>query len=326
MKAVLLLILSVLAYLDIGAAQQPQRVPRLAFVSIGSEQSELRIEAFRQGLRDLGYNEGKNILVEYRYLHGDRARIPSVVSELIELKVDVIISGTPPVMRALKEATKTVPIVMVTTQDPVAAGYVNSLAQPGGNITGLTRMTRDLSEKRLELLKEVLPTVSRVGILWNAEGSDVGFGIGFKRYEAAAQVLKIKLNSLGVRGPIPDFDSVFLAATKDRVHALITLSNLVLDPYTKRIAELAIKNRLPSMGETTLYVEEGGLISYSPDDRALYARAAFFVDKILKGTKPADIPVEQPTKFDLVVNLNTAGRLNVKIPPNVLARADRVIK
>jgi putative tryptophan/tyrosine transport system substrate-binding protein len=326
MKAVLPLVLLVLAHLNAGAAQQPHRVPRLAFVSIGSEQSEVRIEAFRQGLQDLGYTEGKNLLVEYRYLHGDRARIPTVVSELIELKVDVIISGTPPVMRALKQATKTVPIVMVTTQDPVAAGYVNSLAQPGGNITGLTRMTRDLSEKRLELLKEVFPALSRVGILWNAEGSDAGFAIGFKRYEAAAQILKMKLTSLGVRGPIPDFDGAFRAAIKDRVHALITLSNLVLDPYTKRIAELATKNRLPSMGETTLYVEDGGLMSYSPDDRALYARAAVFVDKILKGTKPADIPVEQPTKFELVINLKTAKQIGVTIPPLLLAKADRVIK
>ena len=187
-------------------------------------------------------------------------------------------------------------------------------------------MTRDLSEKRMELLKEILPAVSRVGILWNAEGLDAGFGIGFKRYEAAAQVLRIKLYSLGVRGPIPDFDGVFRAASKDRVHALITLSNLLLDPYTKRIAELAIKNRLLSMGERTLYVEEGGLVSYSPDDRALYARAATFVDKILKGTKPADIPVEQPTKLELVINLKTAKQINVAIPANVLARADRVIK
>ena len=215
---------------------------------------------------------------------------------------------------------------MVTTQDPVEAGYVNSLAQPGGNITGLTRMTRDLSEKRLELLKEVVPAVSRVGIVWNADGSDAGFGIGFKRYEAAAQVLKLKVVSLGVRGPIPDFDGAFRTATKDRVHALIILSNLVLDPYTNRIAELAIRNRLPSMGETTLYVEQAGLISYSPDDPALYARAAFFVDKILKGTKPADIPVERPTKFELMINLKAAKQIALTIPPQALARADKVIK
>ena len=310
-----------------AAAQQPKRVPLLGYVSIGDPKNPgSRIEAFRQSLHDLGYTEGKNILVEYRYLHGDRARIPSVVSELIQLKVDVIISGTPPVMRALKQATKTIPIVMVTTQDPVAAGYVDSLARPGGNITGLTRMTRDLSEKRLELLKEVISAVSRVGLLWNADGSDAGFAVGFKRYEAAAPSLKIKLASLPVRGPIPDLDGAFRAAIKERVDALISLSNIVLDPYAKRIAELALKNSLPSMGENNLYVEEGSLISYSPDERVLAARAAVFVDKILKGAKPADLPVEQPTKFELVINLKTAQQIGVTIPPQVLARADKVIQ
>jgi putative ABC transport system substrate-binding protein len=187
-------------------------------------------------------------------------------------------------------------------------------------------MTRDLSEKRLELLKEVLPVLSRVGVLWNADGSDVGFGVGIKRYEAAAPALKIKLEPLAVRGPIPDLDGAFRAATKDRVNALITLTNIVLDPYTKRIAELAIKNRLPSMGEASQYVEAGGLISYSTDDLALYARAAVFVDKILKGIKPTELPVEQPTKFELVVNLKTAKQIGSTVPPNVLARADRVIR
>jgi ABC-type uncharacterized transport system substrate-binding protein len=210
--------------------------------------------------------------------------------------------------------------VMVITQDPVAAGYVDSLARPGGNITGLTRLTRDLAGKRLELLKEAVPMILRVGILWS------GAGMGFKGYEASARTLKIPFQSLKVRTPNPDFEGVFQAAKKGRVNALIAVSNIRLSGYRKRIADLAIKNRLPSMGESDRWVEAGGLMSYGADDADSYQRAAVHVDKILKGIKPVDIPVEQPMKFQLVINLKTAKQIGLTVPPNVLARADRVIR
>jgi putative tryptophan/tyrosine transport system substrate-binding protein len=210
---------------------------------------------------------------------------------------------------------------MVTTQDPVAAGFINSLAKPGGNITGVTTLQRELSGKRLELLSEVLPGLSRVAALMNA--TSIG---DFKMYEAPARILKLQLHSVGVRGPDPDLEHAFQAVVKTRAGALITVSNAVLNRHTEKIAELAIKNRLPSVNEQSDYVEAGGLMSYSADQVASYKRAATYVDKILKGAKPADLPVEQATEFELVINLKTAKQIGLTIPPNVLARADRVIK
>ena len=282
------------------------------------------VEAFRQGLRDLGYLEGKNILIEFRYVEGKLDRIPSLVAELVQLKVDVLVCTSSSLIRAAKQATKTIPIVMVTGQDPVATGIVDGLARPGGNITGFTRLSRELSGKRLELLKEVIPRISRVAVLWDANAP--GTAIGFKEYEAAARALKIQLQSLGVRDPNPDFEGAFQTATKGRTSALITISNTLLLRYPKRIADLAIKNRLPSMYEDSRWVEAGGLVSYSGNDAEQYKRAAVYVDKILKGAKPADLPVEQPTKFELVINLKTAKQIGLTIPPNVLARANRVIR
>ena len=229
-----------------------------------------------------------------------------------------------PAIRAAKQATKTIPIVMVTTQDPVATGLVDSLARPGGNITGLTRLTRELSGKRLELLKEVVPRISRVGVLWDADVTAPG--IAFKEYEAAARALKIQLQSLEVRGPNPDLEGAFQAAAKGRASALITIRNPLLNRYRKQIADLAIKNRLPSMYEGSDYVEAGGLMSYSANDAESFRRAAYYVDKILKGAKPADLPVEQPTKFEFVINLKTAKQIGLTIPQSVLFRADKVIK
>jgi ABC-type uncharacterized transport system substrate-binding protein len=239
----------------------------------------------------------------------------------VQLKVDVLLLVTPSAILAAKQATKTIPIVMVTTQDPVAAGIVDSLARPGGNITGLTRLTRELGGKRLELLKEVIPGKSRVGVLWTQ-----GTTTSFKEYEPAARALKIPLQSLAVRGPNPDLEGAFQAATNGRANALITVSNALFYPYLTRIADLAIKNRLPSMHEVSAYVEAGGLMSYSSNDTENYKRTATYVDKILKGAKPADLPVEQPMKFELVINLKTAKQIGLTIPPNVLARADRVIR
>jgi putative tryptophan/tyrosine transport system substrate-binding protein len=234
----------------------------------------------------------------------------------------VLVLGSLPAIRAAKQATKTIPIVMVTTQDPVATGLVDSLARPGGNVTGLTRLTRELSGKRLELLKEVVPGISRVGALLSAQQS----GDDFKWYETPARALKIQLQLLEVRASKPDFDAAFQAAAKGHANALITIRGSVLIRYVKRIADLAIKNRLPSMHEESEFVGAGGLMSYSDSDAESFRRAAYYVDKILKGAKPADLPVEQPTKFELVINLKTAKQIGLTIPPNVLVRADRVIR
>jgi putative tryptophan/tyrosine transport system substrate-binding protein len=307
-------------------AQQAKKVPRIGFLASSGDPDTPGpwVEAFRQGLRDLGYTEGKNIVVEYRYIEGKLDRIPSLVAELVQLKVDVLILVALPAIRAAKQATKTIPIVMVATVDPVATGLVDSLAHPGGNITGLTRLTRDLSGKRLELLKEVVPRISRVGILW--ETDDPAAAIAYKEYDAAARALKIQPQSLEVRGPNPDFEEAFQAATKEHANALITVVSVLVSRYLKQIAELAIKNRLLSMSEVSRYGEAGGLMSYSANDAESYRRAAVYVDKILKGAKPADLPVEQPTKFELVINLKTAKQIGVTIPPSVLYRADKVIK
>ena len=310
-------------------AQQPTKVPRVGYVASSGNSNDPGPsgQAFRQGLRDLGYVEGKNILVEYRYIEGNPELIPAFIAELLALKVDVLVATSPTAIRAAKQATKTIPIVMVTTQDPVAAGIVDSLARPGGNVTGLTQLARDLSGKRLELLKEVIPTISRVGVLTVAGPPPTGVSTALVEYEAAARALKIPIQSLQVvRGPNPDLERAFREAVKGRVNALITARNQVLTPHTKKIADLALKNRLPSMHEVKHYVEVGGLMSYGASDIDLFRRAATYVDKILKGTKPADLPVEQPTKFEFVINLKTAKALNLTIPQSVLFRADKVIR
>jgi putative tryptophan/tyrosine transport system substrate-binding protein len=250
------LLAPILATVHLAEAQQAKKVPVIGYLL----QPGPWVEAFRQGLRDLGYTEGKNIVVEYRYIEGKLEHIPSLVAELVQLKVDVLFSGNLATIRAAKEATKTIPIVMVVTVDPVAAGIVDSLAHPGGNITGLTRLTRELNGKRLELLKEVIPRISRIGILWNADNSSAA--IAFKEYEATASALKIQLQSLEVRGSNPDLEGAFQAAVKKRASAVVIVRDTVLNRYPKRIAELAIKNRLPSMNEGSDYVDAGGLVSY----------------------------------------------------------------
>jgi putative tryptophan/tyrosine transport system substrate-binding protein len=272
---------------------------------------------------DLGYIEGKNILVEYRF-ESNPERFPSHVAELLQLKVDVLASGNLAAIRAAKQTTKTIPIVMVTTVDPVAYGLVDSLARPGGNITGLTRLTRELGGKRLELLKEVVPRMSRVGVLWDAD--DPGAVNGFKEYETAARALKIPIQSFAVRSSNPDFEQAFGDAAKARISALVTIRSALFLRQAKRIADLAIKNRLPCMCEGRESVEAGGLMSYSADEAESFRRAATYVDKILKGAKPADLPIEQPTKFELVINLKTAKQIGLTIPQAVLYQADKVIK
>jgi ABC-type uncharacterized transport system substrate-binding protein len=310
----------------IAEAQQPKKVPRIGYLSGRGDPSTPgpSIEAFRQGLRDLGYTEEKNILVEYRYPAGRLDRVPGLVAELVQLKVDVLVIIPLPAILAAKQATKTIPIVMVATVDPVVTGIVDSLARPGGNITGLTTLGRELSGKRLELLKEVVPRISRVGVLWELDAPAAA--ISFKEYEAAARALNIQLQSLEVGGPNPDLEGAFQAAAKGHVNALIGVRSILLNRYPKRIADLAIKNRLPLMSEETQDVGAGGLVSYSANDAESFRRAATYVDKILKGTKPADLPVEQPTKFELVINLRTAQQIGVTIPQSMLYRADKVIK
>jgi putative ABC transport system substrate-binding protein len=246
------------------------------------------------------------------------------VTELVQLKVDVLVVRSLAAIRAAKQATKTIPIVMVTTQDPVVTGLIDSLARPGGNITGLTGLTRELSGKRLELLKEAVPGISRVGVLGDASGSVAANA--FKDYDAAARALKMQVLSLEVRGPNPDLEGAFQAAAKGGANAIIWVTGPLTASYPKRIADLAIRNRLPSMLEGRQYVEAGGLMSYSSSDTESFRRAATYVDRILKGAKPTDLPVEQPTKFELVINLKTAKQIGLTIPPEVLARANKLIK
>ena len=302
-------------------AQQLKKIPRIGYVSVSGSPNNpgVLVEAFRQGLRDLGYDEGKNIVVEYRWAAVEPERVSAFVAELVQLKVDVLVSSSAAALQAAKQATPTIPIVMVASFDPVEAGMVESLAHPGGNITGVVRFAQELSGKRLELFKEAVPKISRVGVL-AAQGASA-----LKQYEAAARAQKIAFEFLEVRGPNPDLEGLFQAAIKGRVNALITRGNFQINRYQKQIAELALKNRLPSMFEASGWVQIGGLLSYSSDEVGNFKRAATYVDKILKGARPADLPVEQPTKFEFVINLKTAKVLNLRIPQSVLFRADKVI-
>jgi putative ABC transport system substrate-binding protein len=314
---------------SVDAQQSSAKTLRIGYlVSFGSPTSspaKRQLDAFREGLKELGYVEGKNILLEYRHPNENPEQAPDLAAELVRLKVDVIVAIDPAAIRAAKQATKTIPIVMITNQDPVATRLVETLARPGGNVTGLTRLTRELSGKRLEILKEVVPSISRIGVLW-VRPTALGTGNSFKNYEAAAEAWKVQLLSMQVLRPNPDLDGAFQSAVKERVSALITVSNAVLSPHMKKIAALAVKNRLPSMCEAIRYVDAGCLMSYASNDLESFERAAIYVDRILKGAKPADLPVEQPTKFELVINLKTAKALNLTIPQSVLYRADKVIK
>ena len=305
-------------------AQQPGKVPRIGVLNAGASSSiPARLGAFRQGLHDLGYIEGRNIVIELPYTEGKLDRLPDVAAELVRLKVEVMVTTGTTGALAAKEATSTIPIVMTTGADPVAIGLIASLARPGGNITGLTSVSTDLAGKRLELLKETVPRLTRVGILWNP--ADPGSTAVFKETETVARSLGVQVQSLEVRSP-NDFESAFKAATGGRAHALIIVQTALINAHRTRIVELATKNRLPTMFGEGAHVESGGLMSYAPNSADLFRRAATYVDKILKGTKPADLPVEQPTKFEFVINLKAAKQIGVTIPPNVLARADKVIR
>jgi ABC-type uncharacterized transport system substrate-binding protein len=279
--------------------------------------------AFRQGLHDLGWVEGKNIALEYRYADGHSDRLAMLAADLVRLKVDVIVTAVNTDTLAARNVTKAIPIVMASAGDPVSLGLVNSLAHPGGNVTGLSQIAPELSGKRLELLKEIVPNLTRVAVLWNPKGTTSP--ITWKESQTPARDLGLRLLSIEAQHG-EDFDKAIESAKRERAGALAILPDPLFAENQKRLAELAAKNRLPSMFHLVEFVDFGGLIAYGPDRADMYRRAATYVDKILKGAKPADLPVEQPTKFELVINLKTAKQIGLTIPPNVLARADRVIK
>jgi putative ABC transport system substrate-binding protein len=299
-------------------------MPRIGFLGGGSASANAgRIEAFRQGLRGLGYMEGKNLVIEQRWAEGKLNRLPALAAELVRLKVDTIVSAGPTVTRVAKEATVTIPIVMGFDDDPVGSGFVASLARPAGNITGLSALSPELSGKQLELLKEIIPRLSRVAVV----GSSLhpGTAQSIKEMDQAAATVKVQLQHVDILEP-NDIEPAFATATKGRADAVLVLTSVVTNSHRKQIVELAAKHRLPAIYYTAEWVEAGGLMTYGASFTDLFRRAATYVDRILKGAKPADLPVEQPTKFEFVVNLKAAKQIGLTIPPNVLARADRVIK
>jgi len=304
-------------------AQQPGRVPQIGFL-IASSPSAMapRLDAFQQGLRELGYVEGKNIIIERRHADGKSDHLPALAAELVRLKVDIIMGQGGQSIRTAQSATKTIPIVMIAVSDPVSLGFVASLARPGGNITGLSTQAPELGGKRLELLKEIVPKLSRVAVL--GDRNSPGYGPQKREIEVAAPALGLKLQIVEP-GP-KDLESAFSTITKERAGALIVLQGPLTGSYRKQIVELAVKSRLLTTYPESEFVEIGGLMSYGTSVADLYRRAAVYVDKILKGAKPADLPVEQPMKFELVINLKAAKQIGLTIPPNVLVRADRVIK
>jgi putative tryptophan/tyrosine transport system substrate-binding protein len=317
-------ILIVLTAAHLAEAQQPTKVPRIGFLNATTPSIiAARLEAFRQGLRELGYVEGKNIVVEYRWAEGKIERLPDLATELVRLKVEVIVTGSSTVTRPAKEATSTIPIVMANDNDPVGNGFVATLARPSGNITGLATLYPEISGKRLELLKEIIPKLSRVAVFGTS--TQPGNAQLSREVELAAGAFGVKLQYLDVLDP-KDIETAFRAASKGRADAILVLTSPVLFSQRTQIAELAVKSRLPAIGANIEYVDAGGLMSYGVSITDLYRRAATYVDKILKGAKAADIPVEQPTKFEFVINLKTAKHIGLTIPPNVLARADKVIK
>jgi putative ABC transport system substrate-binding protein len=319
-----LLAASVLICFHPAEAQQPKNVPQIGFLGFTSLSGiAARIEAFRQGLRELGYVDGKNIVIEYRSAEGKLDRLSELAAELVRLKVDVIVTSGPSVTRAVKEATTTIPIVMGFDTDPVGNGFVASLARPGGNITGLSVVSPELSGKQLELLKEIVPKLSRVAVLGTS--TNPGNSQALKETELAAGAYTVQLQNLDVLSP-KDIETAFRDASKGRAGAVLVLASPIIESHRTQIADLAAKNRLPAIYYAPEFVEAGGLMSYGTSFADLFRRAATYVDKILKGAKAGDLPVEQPKKFEFIINLKTAKQIGLTIPPNVLARADRVIK
>jgi putative ABC transport system substrate-binding protein len=322
-KTVLLLIGFIVANIHFAEAQQPKKVYRIGYLTNAFLSDSPRTEVFRQSLREFGYIEGKNIFIEWRSGEGNLDRRRPLAAELVRLKLDLIVAVGPGDARAAREATATIPIVMIQGGDPVGSGLVASLARPGGNITGLSALSLELSGKRLELLKEVIPKLSCVAFFGNSMAS--GNSQVLKETEGAAGALGLQIRYQEVQSA-NEIEPAFQATSKGCAQAVLVSRNLLTAFHHAWIAELAVKSRLPTMYANREFVEAGGLMSYGADDIFIYRRAATYVDRILKGAKPADLPVEQPTKFELVINLKTAKQIGVTIPPNVLARADRVIK
>ncbi len=319
-----LLISTVLGGAVLAEAQQSTKIPRIGYLGAAPSYANLaRVQAFRQGLRKLGYVEGKNIVIEYRYADGKRDRLPSLASELVRLKIDVIVSGGSSVTGPAKEATVTIPIVMTNDPDPVGNGFVASLARPGGNITGLSTLGPELTGKRLEILKETVPKLARVAVLGNLTES--GNAQALREVDFAAGSLGVKLQYVDVQQS-KDIETSFRAASNGRADGVLLLASTILLARRTEVTDLAVKGRLPAIYLRPEFVEDGGLMSYAASLTELSRRAATYVDKILKGAKPADLPVEQPKKFELIINLKAAKQIGLTIPPNVLARADKVIK
>ncbi|HEU4344239.1 MAG TPA: ABC transporter substrate-binding protein [Candidatus Binatia bacterium] len=322
--ALYLLITVLLATVSFAEAQGTPKVARIGFFVGGFAPAYAsRIAAFRQGLHELGYVEGKNIVVEYRYGERKEERFPELAAELVHLKVDVIVTSSTSGVLAAKKATTTIPIVLAGVSDPVGTGLVASLARPGGNVTGLSLLAPELSGKRLELLKEAFPRISRVAVLQDPD--NIANTLSFRETEAVAHALKVQVQSLAVQTP-SDFEKAFSAITRGRADALITIRTPLTYSNLRGIVEFAAKNRLPAMYPDREFVDAGGLMTYGPVGEDLHRRAATYVDKILKGARPADLPVEQPMKFELVINMKTANQTGLAIPADVLARADKMIK
>jgi putative ABC transport system substrate-binding protein len=313
-----------LAWAGAVRAQAPAKVRRIGLLATTSPSAAAPMQqAFRLGLRDLGWVEGKNISIEYRYAEGNIDRLPDLAADLVRLKVDVIVAYSPPAAVAAQKATKTIPIVMAGAGEPVAMGLVESLARPGGNVTGLSLMAVELAGKRLELLTEMVPKLSRVAVLWNPQG--IGSPLSWKEIQLPARQLGIELHSLEVRSS-NDFDKAFEDATRARAGAIFILPDPVIVTNLERIAGFAVKNRLPSSFHLKEFAVAGGLVTYGADRADMFRRAATFVDKILKGAKPGDLPVEQPTRFELVINMKTAKTIGITIPQSIMLQATRVIE
>ena len=312
------------ALCSVAEAQQPKKVPHVGYLTVSPLSSNAsRNEAFRQGMRELGYVEGKNIVIEWRSGDGKVERKSELVAELVRLRVDVIVTSGPTMTRAAQQATATIPIVMAFDPDPVGNGFIASLARPGRNITGLSSLSPELSGKQLELLKEIVPQLSRVAVLGTS--AEPGNAQTLREIELAADAFAVKLRYLEIADS-RDIGPAFRAANQEHAGAMLVLQTPFFNPKRKQIAELALQNRLPAIYPQSEWVDDGGLMSYGVSFDALYQRAATYVDKILKGTKPADIPVEQPTKFEFLINLKAAKQIGLTIPPDVLARADKVIR
>ena len=314
-------VLSLLTAPPAAEAQQTAKVPRIGYLGSGSPAPSAQLEAFRKGLRDLGWIEGQSVVIEYRWADGDRSRFPALVAELVQLKVDVIVLSGPQALRAARESTRTIPVVFVYLADPVAAGFVTSLARPGGNLTGLASQFEELITKQLQLLKETVPQVSRVALLQHRDGSPAILSAA----ETAARSLVLTARTLKVT-EIGQVENAFKTARSEHVGAIHVLPSPIFNAHRGRLIELAARYRLPAVYEFKNYVEDGGLMSYGPSINEMFRGMASYVDRILKGAKPSDLPIERPTIFELVINLKTAQALGLTIPQSVLGRADEIIQ